>query len=81
MIVELAITVSSQDGNIERITYQRMLFPAPATKGENHQSRERMMDEQQLTLSVDPQKGARWRCLPLRERVALKEPHCGPFAV
>jgi hypothetical protein len=30
MIAELANTISSQDEKIEKSTYQRMLFPAPA---------------------------------------------------
>ena len=34
MIVELTATVSFQDKNIQRLTYQSTLFPAPATKGE-----------------------------------------------
>jgi hypothetical protein len=33
MIEELANTISSQDRNIKSSTYQRTLFPAPATKG------------------------------------------------
>jgi hypothetical protein len=33
MIVELANTMSSRDGSIKGLTYQRTLFPAPATKG------------------------------------------------
>ena len=37
MIVELANTVSFQDGNIERRTYQSTLFPAPARKQENYE--------------------------------------------
>ena len=37
MIVELANTISSQDENIEWLTYQSTLLPAPATKGGNHQ--------------------------------------------
>jgi ribosomal protein L34E len=33
MMVELANTMSSQGRNIKSLTYQRTLFPAPATKG------------------------------------------------
>ena len=32
MIVELANTISPQDRNINSLTYQNTLFPAPATK-------------------------------------------------
>jgi hypothetical protein len=36
MIAELANTISSLgDRNVEKFTYQRTLFPAPATKGKN----------------------------------------------
>ena len=38
MIVELIDTVSSQDQNIKFFTHQRTLLPAPARKGESHQS-------------------------------------------
>lgn len=34
MITELANTINSQDESIEKLTYQRTLFPAPATKGD-----------------------------------------------
>jgi hypothetical protein len=37
MIAELANNISSQDGNIGEITYQRTLLPAPAIMGESHQ--------------------------------------------
>jgi hypothetical protein len=38
MIVELSDTMSPRDGkNIEWLTYQSTLFPAPAAKGESHQ--------------------------------------------
>jgi hypothetical protein len=36
MIVELANTIISEDGNTEEITYQKTLFPAPAIRGEVH---------------------------------------------
>ena len=38
MTVELANAISSQDENMEWLTYQSTLFPQPATEGENHQS-------------------------------------------
>src|SRR6266851_5514161 len=38
MIDELDDTISHQDENIASGTYQRTLFPAPATNRENHQS-------------------------------------------
>ena len=38
MIFELADIISSRDGNILTLTYQRTLFPAPATKENIHQS-------------------------------------------
>ncbi len=57
MIVELADTVSSlsHDKNIERLTYQRTLFPAPATKEEYHQiSANSISAGRQLTFPMDP---------------------------
>src|SRR6266851_10366579 len=38
MTVELANAISSQDENMEWLTYQSTLFPQPATEGKNHQS-------------------------------------------
>jgi hypothetical protein len=55
MVVELTNTISSQDGNIEWLTYQSTLFPAPATKGEKAISlRKRVSARRQLTFPVDP---------------------------
>jgi len=54
MMVELADAVSSQDRGIEWSTYQRTVFPEPATKRETISVGERATVGQQLAFPMHP---------------------------
>jgi hypothetical protein len=44
MIVELAVTISSQGINSGELTYQMTLFPAPAIKGKQSQRKRKGLE-------------------------------------
>ena len=79
MIVELLNTVSPQDEDIERFTYQRMLLPAPAYERGKSSVCDGVSAGRRLTFTVYPKEGTWSRCLPFRERVTINEPRSRLF--
>ena len=78
MIAELENKISSQGEKIEKFTYQRMLFPAPAKRGQTISLHDRGKGWRQRTFAMNPQRRACFGPLPFREDVALDEPRRGP---
>jgi hypothetical protein len=77
MTVELANAVSSpsQDRNIERLMYQKTLFPAPAIKSKTI-SPSGSVGIGGLTFPMNPQKGAWPGRFPFWEGAASDKPRC-----
>jgi hypothetical protein len=75
MMVELANTISSQDGNIEGLAYQKTLFPAPAIKSKAISPSE-STEVGGLTFPMNPQKRTLPGQFPFREGAASDKPHC-----
>jgi hypothetical protein len=78
MIAELANTMNSQDENIDKSAYQRMLFPAPAKRGKTISLHNYGKGWRQRTFAVNPQKRTCVGPLPFREGIALDEPRRSP---
>jgi hypothetical protein len=67
------------DEPVKRITYQRMLFPEPATIIRNDQYLGVVKGQRRRTFAMDPQQGGGRLGLPFHEYTSLEEPCRRPF--
>jgi hypothetical protein len=70
MIAELVDIISFLDRNLEKLTYQRTLFPAPATKGKTNKQKNKISPcgnvggGHKLTFPLDPKRRTLLRPFP-----------------